>query len=188
MNQNFALLVKTARKRKNITQSVLAEAIGIDHSYISKVERGLIPPPTRTKVLSWIDTLGIVEAQERMQFLLAAGCLSYEDLAQAANAANIREMNEAQQVNQILDQVRQSQDREEASNSDALAALQEKIGAEGSSKVTELVQLLGKSNLDKDTANRVLDLALDAANTILAAIVPPTSKEIPGNKSRKAGK
>ena len=182
MSQDFAALAKSARVRAGITQSVLAEAVGLDHSYISKVERGLIPPPARARIIVWIDRLGIVDPQERIQYLLSAECLSYEDVAQAAEAADVNAMDQTKVLYQMIDEIKQSQDREEATNTEAMRALEEKVGPEAYLRLTQFAELLGKSNLDKDTANRVLDSTLNLAKTLLDAMATPASKEVPMNK------
>lgn len=75
----FSRLLREARNRANLTQLELAERVGIDNSYISKIEKGG-DPPARDKVLAIIDALGITDARERTRFLLAAGCANASDL------------------------------------------------------------------------------------------------------------
>lgn len=75
----FAHLLRGARENAGLTQKELASAVGIDDSYISRIERGS-PPPARDKVLAIATELGISGASERAYFLLAAGCANVEDL------------------------------------------------------------------------------------------------------------
>ena len=78
--KNFAELLREARKRAGLTQEELAGHVGINSSYISKIERGLYRPPVRDKVLAITEALGITDQTVRAYFLLAAGCGSVEDL------------------------------------------------------------------------------------------------------------
>ena len=48
--QKFGALVQRLRKRRNWSQEVLADEIGVDRSYISSLERGLRNPTLRTIV------------------------------------------------------------------------------------------------------------------------------------------
>src|SRR5690348_15612911 len=75
----FSKLLKASRRRANLTQLELAQKVGLDHSYISKIERGY-NLPSRDKVLAIIDTLGVTEANERAYFLLAAGYAGFGDI------------------------------------------------------------------------------------------------------------
>jgi transcriptional regulator with XRE-family HTH domain len=81
----FGDQLKRARENSGLTQKELAERVGIDDSYISRIERGS-PPPARDKVLSLVQALGISGKAERATFLLAAGCASTEDLEGIAEA------------------------------------------------------------------------------------------------------
>ena len=83
---SFAGLLKAARERAGLSQQKLAEQVGVDHSYISKIERGGTPP-VRDKVVGLADALGITEKAERAAFLLAAGCASFEDLVAITTVA-----------------------------------------------------------------------------------------------------
>jgi transcriptional regulator with XRE-family HTH domain len=75
----FSKLLKEARKRAQLTQQELADKVGIDDSYISKIEKSG-DTPSRDKVLAIIDVLGITDRAERSQFLLAAGCANFDDI------------------------------------------------------------------------------------------------------------
>lgn len=76
--ENFATLLKEARKRANLTQIELAHQVGIDHSYISKLERGT-DPPARDKALAIANALELSKV-EQAYLLLAAGCANTTDL------------------------------------------------------------------------------------------------------------
>lgn len=76
----FAELLRAARERAGLTQRELAAQVGIDDSYISRVERRNSPPPIREKVVAILDALAISDKAERAVFLLAAGCAGNEEL------------------------------------------------------------------------------------------------------------
>ena len=78
--RSFADLLREARQRAGLTQEELAKQVGIDPSYISKIERGIYPPPARDKILSILDALGINKKAIRSYFLLEAGYASSDDL------------------------------------------------------------------------------------------------------------
>lgn len=48
----FGELLKALRKEKKITQRRLAELIGIDFTYISKIENGSMEPPAEDKIIN----------------------------------------------------------------------------------------------------------------------------------------
>jgi transcriptional regulator with XRE-family HTH domain len=76
----FGELLREARKQAKLTQQELAEKVGVDDSYISKIETGTFQPPSREVVVALADALGISKKAERLSFLLAAGTVSNEDL------------------------------------------------------------------------------------------------------------
>src|SRR2546421_5110891 len=71
-----------ARKRAKLTQEELGEQVGVGGSYISRLERGIYPPPSREVMLRLADALGMSDKADlkRLQFLSAAGVVSDEDL------------------------------------------------------------------------------------------------------------
>lgn len=78
--KSFASVLKESRLRAGLTQKELANQIGLDHSYISKIERSAADPPSRDKVLAMADSLGLETKVQRTYFFLAAGCVGYKDL------------------------------------------------------------------------------------------------------------
>lgn len=80
MAQHFADHLKDARRRSGLTQKELAERVGVDTSYISKLERGVYPPPNRNVVIAIAAALGMTAKPELLYFLLSASCASLEDL------------------------------------------------------------------------------------------------------------
>lgn len=59
----FGELLRELRKRHKMTQRRLAELVGIDFTYISKIESGTMDPPAEDKIIKIAETLG-VEADE----------------------------------------------------------------------------------------------------------------------------
>jgi transcriptional regulator with XRE-family HTH domain len=78
--KSFGDILREARESSGLTQKELAQRVGIDDSYVSRIERGLSSPPVREKVLSLADTLKITDKAERAYFLLSAGYAGLEDL------------------------------------------------------------------------------------------------------------
>ena len=72
------LLIKY-RRRARITQKELGKKVGVDDSYISRLERGVYKPPSRDVVDKLIDALGISD-KDKIEFLSEAGVLNAEDL------------------------------------------------------------------------------------------------------------
>lgn len=57
-------VIEKTRKALNLTQKQLADLADVDHSTISRIERGLINPPART-VKQITDALGQAIAAQR---------------------------------------------------------------------------------------------------------------------------
>lgn len=49
---DFGQIIKNARQNKKITQRELAKRIGVDFSYISKIETGALEPPSEAVIKS----------------------------------------------------------------------------------------------------------------------------------------
>jgi transcriptional regulator with XRE-family HTH domain len=77
----FRELLREARKRAGLTQWILGEKVGVADSYISRMETGAFPPPSREVTLRLADALGLKKkSRRRLVFLLAAGVASEEDM------------------------------------------------------------------------------------------------------------
>ena len=85
--------LKEARNRAKLSQRVLAERVGIKDSYVSRMETGAFPPPSREVTVKLADALGIrgkpvtlylskkdIATLERFVFLLAAYVAGAEDV------------------------------------------------------------------------------------------------------------
>jgi transcriptional regulator with XRE-family HTH domain len=76
----FGELLKEARKRTKLTQQELGGKVPVDGSYISKMETGKEPPPTRDVAVKLADALGIIDKIRRLVFFLAAYVAGDEDM------------------------------------------------------------------------------------------------------------
>jgi transcriptional regulator with XRE-family HTH domain len=76
----FGELLKEARKRARLTQKKLGKKVGVDDSYLSRVERGVYPPPTREVAVKLAGALGIIDKIRRFVFFLAAYVAGDEDM------------------------------------------------------------------------------------------------------------
>ena len=72
MEPTFATLLKTHRDTAQRSQKDLAQATGIDQSYIARLERGNRTPPDRPLVVRLADALALSDA-DRQRLLRAAG-------------------------------------------------------------------------------------------------------------------
>jgi transcriptional regulator with XRE-family HTH domain len=76
----FGELLIKYRQRAGFTQKELGEKVGVDDSYISRLERGVYQPPTREVTLKLADALGLSGKIRRFVFFLAAYVAGYEDM------------------------------------------------------------------------------------------------------------
>ena len=57
--KTFGKTLKEIRRGKGITQRELASAVGVDFSYISKVENDRMPPPAADTIVKICEKLGV---------------------------------------------------------------------------------------------------------------------------------
>ncbi len=74
MKRTFGQILKEARRAKNISQRDLADKVGVDFSYISKLENDRMPPPSAETLIKMAEILK--EPQDL--FLATAGRLDSE--------------------------------------------------------------------------------------------------------------
>ena len=60
MNQTFGERLRELRKAKKLSQRELADRVGVDFSYISKVENDRLPPPAGDTI---VKICGILEVE-----------------------------------------------------------------------------------------------------------------------------
>lgn len=65
---DFGKLLKSLRLERKITQRALGELVGIDFTYISKIENGTMEPPAVDKIIKIAEILG----EDADKMLLAA--------------------------------------------------------------------------------------------------------------------
>jgi len=53
----FGELLRNLRKQRKVTQRQLAERVGIDFTYISKIESGTMDPPAEDKIIKIAEVL-----------------------------------------------------------------------------------------------------------------------------------
>lgn len=58
--KTFGQTLKEIRRSKGVTQRQLASAVGVDFSYISKVENDRMPPPAADTIVKICEKLGVL--------------------------------------------------------------------------------------------------------------------------------
>jgi transcriptional regulator with XRE-family HTH domain len=58
MKETFGTVLKNIRRLKNISQRELADKVGVDFTYISKIENDRLPPPSAETVIKISEVLG----------------------------------------------------------------------------------------------------------------------------------
>jgi len=99
MASTFGQLLRSIRREKGVSQRALADQVGVDFSYISKIENDRLPPPSGDTVLAMAEALSVEPARllaltrklpsgieehvatcaARQQFLIAAEQLHHSD-------------------------------------------------------------------------------------------------------------
>jgi transcriptional regulator with XRE-family HTH domain len=87
----FGDLLRAHRKRAGLTQSAVAHALGIDFTYISKIERGRAAPPS-TDIIAVAASVLRLSADERDQLFAAAAKLPAELEQWAASTAEVMKL------------------------------------------------------------------------------------------------
>lgn len=59
MEQTFGATLREVRRSRNVSQRKLAELIGVDFSYISKVENDRLPPPAADTIVKISEALNV---------------------------------------------------------------------------------------------------------------------------------
>jgi transcriptional regulator with XRE-family HTH domain len=59
MEQTFGQALRELRRSKGISQRDLAEQVGVDFSYISKIENDRLPPPAADTIVKICDALEV---------------------------------------------------------------------------------------------------------------------------------
>lgn len=71
MRLGFPELLRRLRSQHNITQRELADKIGVDYTYISKIENEALDPPSEETLIKMAYVFGV----DKYDFIMAAGKL-----------------------------------------------------------------------------------------------------------------
>ena len=93
MNQSFGQVLREARRSKNVSQRELAKEVGVDFSYISKIENDRLPPPAADTIVRICDVLEI--PVEELLALKGKMPSDFEDAIGSSPAA-LKFINQAQ--------------------------------------------------------------------------------------------
>lgn len=74
LRSTFGPHLHRLRLAKGLTQKELANIINVDHTYISKLESSILPPPSEDSVKALANVLGV----DPLMFCHAAGIVPWE--------------------------------------------------------------------------------------------------------------
>lgn len=94
-NEVFGKTLRELRRSAGVSQRELASRVGVDFSYISKVENGRIPPPAADTIVKICEVLGV----DPDQLLAATGKMptQIKEMLGGSSSA-LRFMREAHQM------------------------------------------------------------------------------------------
>jgi transcriptional regulator with XRE-family HTH domain len=95
MKETFGQILRNLRREKNISQRELAASIGVDFSYISKVENDRLAPPAAETILKIANKLGV--ASEILLFSSGKLSENIKDIVTSSPEV-IRFLNEAREM------------------------------------------------------------------------------------------
>ena len=107
MEKKFGTLLKEVRRSKQVSQRELADRVGVDFSYISKIENNRLAPPAADTIVKICEALDVPS-----EVLLAhAGKVSSEMKdAITSSPAAVRFMNQIQEMKLTDDEWNQLSD------------------------------------------------------------------------------
>jgi len=95
MKENFGQILKDIRRSKNVSQRDLANSVGVDFTYISKIENDRLPPPAAETIIKMAEVLKVPE-----ELLLAhSGKVSNELKDVISTPEALRFLNEVRHMN-----------------------------------------------------------------------------------------
>ncbi|MCU1311384.1 MAG: putative transcriptional regulator [Candidatus Angelobacter sp.] len=59
LHRAFGERLRATRTKKGLSVRKLAKALGLSATYISNIERAILPPPADVRLLQWAEVLGI---------------------------------------------------------------------------------------------------------------------------------
>lgn len=96
MKKTFGTALKELRRSKDVSQRELAEKVGVDFSYISKLENDRLPPPSADTIMKICNTLELPAEQ----LLFESGKISPDmTLAISSSPEALKFMFEAKEMN-----------------------------------------------------------------------------------------
>lgn len=95
MDQTFGQTLKEIRRQKGVSQRELAEKVGIDFSYISKVENDRMAPPAAETIQKICEVLGV-----SVELLLSKSGKITDEISEAISSSPsaIKFMNEVKSM------------------------------------------------------------------------------------------
>lgn len=116
-SESFGQMLRRFRLRAGLTQNALAEAMVIDFSYLSKIEKGTVKPPVADKLEKAAEKLGLDDEEREALFAAAAAATDdFESWVLRSPDAqelyrNIRSMPEADHAEVFRSLIQQVRDR-----------------------------------------------------------------------------
>lgn len=103
----FGEKLRELRKHNKVTQRQLAEQVGIDFTYISKIESGAMDPPAEDKIIRMAEVLGVdsdelVLAAKKVPTSFQKLITENRDVPMFLRKANALTPQQWQQIKQIL--------------------------------------------------------------------------------------
>lgn len=86
-NDSFGKLLRQTRVDKNITLRKFSRDISYDPSNVSKIERGLTPPPATIILKGWTQALGITNSDVQYQEFFDSASLARNRIPEDSPAA-----------------------------------------------------------------------------------------------------
>lgn len=105
----FGALLRALRKEKKVTQRKLAEMVGIDFTYISKIESGAMDPPAEDKIVKMAEVLGedpdkLVIAAKKIPSDFHKVIIEHKDVPVFLRKASQLKPDQWKKINDILDE------------------------------------------------------------------------------------
>lgn len=89
---SFGSMLQKLRAQHNITQRDLASRVGVDFTYISKIENEALDPPSEETLIKMADVFGV----DRYDFILSANKIPTDfDFAIKTNKDIVKSLKEA---------------------------------------------------------------------------------------------
>jgi transcriptional regulator with XRE-family HTH domain len=104
----FGKMLKELRTKKEISQRKLAEMVGIDFTYISKIESGAMDPPAEEKIVKMADVLGedpdaMIIAAKKIPSHFQKTITENKDMAMFLRKANNLSQGQWDNIRRIVD-------------------------------------------------------------------------------------